>query len=349
MFNFIPYDFLWLMPLYWKIPFINLWIWQFFNLAFLVWFMYILYIYIVKQKTYSNWLVKKHSLILLDGKTWSWKTRLLTQLWRDAKKQNKNVIVVSNFFSWYWDLFFWSKKDFQLLQIDIARLWEQVNFSIEEKKEIEKHFPWYFWILEKDLEKKVKKIKNKYDILTLADEWYRYFDRRNFMSNFAKEEWQTLLLNLHQTRHSNQTIIATSQDSDTIDLDFRQLAHNEINTFSILWDLIYWFYQYNYLSEKKRKEVWWKNFKKKLFPNLFINYFEINSFVNFTIYNLYTSYNFVNKYLFKNKFKNLLFKEKIFFKEKILKYNTKFNVKINIDIYTPGLIYDIILKKEKES
>lgn len=354
MFDFIPRDFLYFIPMYWNIPWTHLWIWQFFNLAFFIWFFVCLYIFDKQKKYYARWLIKKHCVYMLDWKTWSWKTRLLTQIARDVKDKHTETIIISNFFCEYIDLYFSSIQDFKLLQIDIARLWEYLNFDDKEKKEIEKYFPWYFRIVDDELNKKVKKIKWKYDILTLWDEFYAYFHNRNFMSNFStKNWWDELLLNLHQTRHSNQTIILASQDDDNIDLDFRQIAHNEINVFSFFLDLFFWFNKFTYLSKKQIKKLWIEFKQSNFIPYIFLNYYELNKKINSFLSFCYWTYNFIFcKSLFLEninfiKIKQLLFIEKIYFAKKILKYNTKFNVKKSINVYQPWLIYDFLIKKEK--
>jgi len=62
-------------------------------------------------------------------------------------------------------------------------------------------------------------------------------------------------MNLHQTRHSKQTLLISSQDTDNLDLDIRQLAHNEFDMRSWILDLFYGFNVFSYLSKKEMKEM----------------------------------------------------------------------------------------------
>lgn len=354
-----PDNVLGFIPLYGVIPYIKIWIWEFFNIWIVTFLIVFFYYQDKNSKTYAHWIVRKHNVQLLDGETGSWKTRLLTEISSDARQQEQKLIVISNFYNAYSDFYFASLQDFKLLQIDIARLWEFSNFDDNEKKEIEKAFPGYFAFLsESEFKNKIKKIKNTYNILTLGDEFYAYFHNRNFMGNFSKKDWwDELLLNLHQTRHSNQTVILASQDDDNLDLDFRQIAHNEINVFSMFGDLIFWFNKYKYLSKKKQKEDGIEFKKINMFPTIFINWFELSRKINliksisFFIYNLFLTTHITGKYL-KNihfiKIKKIIFIEKIYFEKKHLKFYSKFNVKKNINVYKPGYIYDYIIKKEKE-
>ncbi len=375
MLEYIPNKVLWILEFYGTIPWTPVWIGQAFNIIIFITIIIFLYINDKKTKTYWKGIIKKHNVQLLDWKTGAWKTRLLTQISKDRREQNKNLIIISNFLNWYWDFGFLSMNDFKLLQIDIARLWEQNNFDLEQKKIIERQFPGYFLPNKEDedevkLLKKIKKIKWKYDFLTLCDEFYWYFHNRNFQSNFSKKtNWDHLLLNLHQTRHNNQTILMRSQDGDNLDLDFRQIAHNEINVFSFFSDLFYWYFAYKYLSKKQIAKTWIEFKKIGFFPHMFLNWYELSYKINNIKLLFYNVYNilFVNdiklkefknskiNYIFEKinnfrfiKIKKLLFNKKDYFKKKQLKFYTKFNVKTSLDIYYKGKLYDYILNLEKK-
>lgn len=347
--KYFPNKFLGFFPLFWDfpIPFTKyvLWMGQLYNLWVIIFIIYLIYQIRKNKLFYKNWLFRKNATYLISWKTGKWKTRLLTQIARDCV--SNNTIICSNFYHWYDKVFYSSFKDFCLLQIDISLLWEATNFIKEEKKIISKYFPDYFTIIDKDISEKVKKIKWKYHFITLWDEFYAYLHSRSFMSNFAKWEWKTLLMNLHQTRHSNQTLILASQDTDNLDLDLRQLAHNELNVKSWLLDIFYGFDIHTYLTKKEQKENGIEYIKNNKIPYFFFNSYIVYNFLN-KIFNQYQTF-----YIKIRKKININFQKDIknleFLKWNFLDYNTKFNVKLNINSYKSGDLFDYILEKEKNN
>lgn len=346
MFKYIPDDFLGIIPMYWVLPIPNfpMWIGEFWN----IWIILIIIYYLIswrKQKLYyKNWLIKKYATYLLSGKTGKWKTRLMAQIARDCK--SSMTIISSNFFHEYGDLFFSSFEDFCRLERDIAVFWLHQNFSISEKIAIQKKFPWYFEI-DEDTKKVIKKIKWKYDFLTLGDEFYAYLFNRNFMSNFAKGTGKQLLIDLHQTRHARQTLILASQNADSLDHDTRELAHNEIEVKSWLLDLVYWFDIQRYLNKYEQKTLGLEFQKVNKIPYLFFNFYlvwkSIDDFCKSFKRNLET-FNFRWK-----KFRtNWIRTEWKLFEDSKLKYETNYNVRVDIDTYKEWDLFSYLLELEKK-
>ena len=355
MIPFIPLDVVWIIPAYWEIPipFIwgTIWIGQFYNVWLILFWIWIFFTHRKNMLYFANWLFKKNNLINLWGKTWSWKTRLLSKVAMETHGKDNNI-VIGNFFDDNIDMYFASFDDFCMLQADVALLALHTNFSKDKivKDKILKHFVWYFDFGENT--HKIKKIKWLWNIITLWDEFYAYLHNRSFMSNFAKAEWKKLLLDLHQTRHHNQTIILASQDTDNLDLDLRQLAHQELEVKSYFLDLFYGFNIYKYLTKKEQTEIW-KEFKKlNRIPYLFINYYELNKMVERTYNNCrYIGFIFKNIIpILKKQKLNTKFEQKTywFFSKNILPYHTKFDIRIDKSIYKPWMLFDYILEKEKQ-
>lgn len=345
----IPEKIIWLMPAYWEIPLMftkyNLWIGQLYNLFLIIVIIYSLFKHRKNMLYFWNGLFKKNNVINLGGKTWKWKTRLLAKIAFESQNKDNNIIIW-NFYSKNIDLFYASFNDFCLLQADICLLALHSNFKDKEENEkILNNFKWYFNLWEN--EKLIKSIKWIYNIITIGDEFYAYLHNRSFMQNFAKEKWKKLLLDLHQTRHHNQTLLLASQDTDNLDLDIRQIAHQELEVTDYLLWLIYWFNIYKYLTKKEQTELW-REFKKlNKIPYLFINYYEINQIIE-KIYNRTRKIKWLyRKYIRKDK-TEFLYKKIILFKNKILPYNTKFDIRIDIDIYKPWDLFRYIIKLEKE-
>jgi hypothetical protein len=166
------------------------------------------------------------------------------------------------------------------------------------------------------------------------------------MQNFSKELWKKLLLDLHQTRHSKQTLLLASQDSDNLDLDLRQLAHNEIEVKSWILELFYGFNIYSYLTKKEQKEVW-KEFKKNnIIPYFFFNFYLINQFCTNWKY-LYWKYLYWIYCKLRKKVP-VEFKKSKFLSKYLLDFNTRFSVKINIDTYNQGDLFRFLENREKQ-
>jgi len=283
----------------------------------------------------------------------------MAQLARDSKTDT--TICVWNFFSGYTDVFYSSFGDFCAIQRDIAILWIMTNYEDEnEKKRIQKAFPGYFEV-EPETAKKIRKIKGKYDFLTLGDEFYAYLHNRNFMANFAKKDWKNLLSDLHQTRHANQTLILASQDADNLDYDLRQLAHNEIEVKSWVLDLFYGFDIYRYLSKHEQKTLGDEFAKSNRIPYLFFNfylvakvsermykafYMAMTEEMKFKVWKwAFGSFNIgLSKRIARNMPKTVAL-----LKSHILDYNSKSNVRPELEIYEPGQLFDFLINREKNT
>lgn len=322
------------------VPFLNISINLLGNIFFILGVILFIFFFIKSKEKYKKSFLKKHCIYNIWGKPWSGKTRIMSTIMRDISLYNSNTFCISNFFNWYSSFFFSSKNDFFYIQRDIAILSLYLNFDISEKIEIQKKFPRYFEI-PKDLEKKLKKIKELYkwsvNFVTMVDEAHLYFYNRNFMKNFAWENGGELLSLIHQTRHSNQLLILATQDTDSLDLDFRTIAEKEIEVKTYLWWIFYWFNTFSYLSEKYRGETE-KKFKKHREFNFFFNwylFFLLNEKINFALNKI------CKKLKIKKEFKKNFFQK--------LDYNTKFNVNSWIDIYQEWDIFNFLLDNKKNS
>lgn len=153
-------------------------------------------------------------------------------------------------------------------------------------------------------------------------------------------------MNLHQTRHSNQTLILASQDSDNLDLDLRQIAHNEIEVKSWFLDLVYGFNIYTYLTKKEMQKTGLEFKKNNIYPYFFFNIYVIYNFLN----KKFIQYQKLKTWIIQKRRKNYEaeIKNMKFLSDERLDFNTKFNVKINIDSYQSGDLFDYILEKEKK-
>lgn len=352
---FIPDQFLGVIPMFGEIPLgggWSIWIGELYNVGVILGILYLI-VSIRKQKLYyKNGLIKKHATYLLSGKTGKGKTRFMAQLARDT--QSDTTIVVSNFFSGYASLYYSSFVDFCAIQRDIAILGIATNFEPDEQARIRKAFPGYFDIAP-EIAKKVRKLKRKYDFLTLGDEFYSYLHNRNFMANFAKDSWKSLLSDLHQTRHANQTLILASQDADNLDYDLRQLAHNEIEVKSWLLDVLYWFDIYRYMSKHEQKAMGAEFVRSNRIPYFFFNFYLVAE----SVANMYQIFRhaFTHDYFwwkFQKKWGWFEFvaqklpKKVSIFESYILDYNTRFNVRPDLNIYKPGYLFDFLIQREKK-
>lgn len=348
MIYWIPDKILWLMPAYGEIPIPftqnTLGIWELYNVFILIALIFLVIRHRKNMLYFSNGLFKKNNVINIGGKTWSGKSRLLAKIAHENYWKDNNIIIW-NFFGDNIDIFFASFNDFCRIQADVCLLALHCNFK--DKEEIEKilkHFKGYFDLWEN--EKLIKSIQWIYNIITLGDEFYAYLHNRSFMSNFAKAEGKKLLLDLHQTRHHNQTLLLASQDTDNLDLDIRQIAHQEIEVKEYFLNLIYWFNIHKYLTKKEQTELGQEFKKINKLPYLFINYYEINLGLE-KIYNRLLKSKIWIKNLFKKQKEEFKYKKINLFSDKILPYNTKFDIRIDIDVYKPGDLFRFIIKKEK--
>lgn len=341
-----------LIPTYWVVPIINIPFAWLFDIIFIFWIMFFISWILKNQKYYLNWFLKKNTVYLIWWKFWNWKTRLLTQIWKDIKANYKNTIVYSNYHNWYSDLFFSSDDDFFKLQVDIQALGLYLNFTNEEKKEIENKFKNYFSFDKEYFEKhkksldKIKKIGSQINITWLCDEFHLYFYNRNFMKNFSWDKGRKKLETLHQTRHSNQLLIIATQETDTLDLDIRQIAEKEIEVKEWLNWFLFWFNIFTFLNSKEKTD------DKQFLKNNKIPYLFLNKYLMFILTeNLYIFYYKIEQkaLAFYNKrfWKNLYRENKLlnpFEKYKLL-YNTKFNINPSLNVYESGDLFKIIIEK----
>ena len=371
MFNFdCVNNALCLMPMFGTIPFTSFPMARGVNLIALLWVFIVLSAILKNEKYYKNWFLKKYAVYLVWWLPWEWKTRFLTKIGGEIKENSKNSIIYSNYYNENSDLFFSSMADFILLQRDIQALWLELNFDFEERKEIEKKFISYF---SSDQEytkrnaKKLKKIKDlniKIDILGLCDEFHLYLHNRSAMSNFSGEKWKKLLEMIHQTRHSKQLLLIATQDTDTLDLDLRQISDKEIEVKDFWNGLFYWFYLYKYLNLKfqnKDKTLFFQKINKM--PFWFFNWFiffnaikKINKKLDKLQKNIYY---FINNKIFlklNEKYKknyyiknNKILQLHPLFSKYNLPYNTNFNVNISLNVYKEWDLFNVILEKYKEN
>lgn len=343
---------LWLIPTYWSLV-IPLWTNNIYNIpigyiynGLFLFLIFVILITILKNKSYyKNWFLKKNSVYLIGWKPWNWKTRLMSMIMSTLIQEQKNLIICSNYANNYSDCFYSSREDFYLIQQDIQLISCLCNFTFEEKKEIEKQFNWYFnfWELYENNKKiinKIVKLNKKINFVTFGDEFHLYLHNRSAMSNFSGEKWKKLLELIHQTRHSKQLLIIATQDTDSLDLDLRQIADKEIETREYFFGLFFGFNLYYYLNSKFINPTIWLIFKKiNKIPFFFFNWFLIYEFFEFINFKL-------NKIYYKI-FKKNLFLKNLFLSKK-LKYNTNFNVNIWKNIYKSGDIFTIIYEKLKD-
>ncbi len=353
-------DILFFIPAFWTLPlpFIgNVKVWFLLNIIIFIAFFVLILAILKNQKYFKNWFLKKNTCYLIGWKMGDWKTRLMTKFSQEIiESENKkhNTFIIANYLNKNSNLFFQSFNDFYFLQKDIQAIALYLNFDWNEKKEIEKIFPWYFnyddYLVKykKEFEKIKTLTKWKIQFITLLDEAHLYFYARMAMSNFSKVEWKKMLEMLHQTRHSNQLLILSSQDTDAIDLDLRQISDKEIEVKEYMNWLFYGFNLYHYLNLKyQNKED--KLFFQKIntFPFVFFNFYllyklfiQLNQ-INIKIWSfLFKIYNKIFK---KNKIYDYNFKNP--FLAYVLPYNTNFNVNIWLNIYKEGDIFKKIIKK----
>lgn len=353
--------FLFYYEIYWNFPIPYLWtfkIWLIMNVMLVI-LLSMLYMQHLKNQKYYMWgFLRKYSWYLLWWLQWEGKSRLMTKILMDIKKNYKNTMIISNYYNDISDVEYSSFKDFYLLQRDIQAISLYLNFDIDEKREIEKKFPWYFnydnyAVKYKKEFKKIKELTGwKLDFASWNDEFHNYFYWRLFMSNYSnkKEEWieidwKKLLEIMHQQRHNRQLSLCASQDTDSMDYDLRTMADKEIEVKEWLYWLVYWFNLYKYLTSKyqnKAKELYFMRINKFL-PFIFFNWYIVHQ----NIKNIKTVINEILNKLTKNRIKidkNIT----TWFEGYILPYNTNFNVNIRLSIYHEwDLFYKIIEKFDK--
>lgn len=338
MIAYIPDNIIWIFPAYWEFPipfiWVNVWVGELYNIFFVVVFFLALIKHRKNMLYFKNGMFKKNNTIMIWGQTWEGKTRLMTEIAKETYKKDNNI-VITNFYSAYTDFAFASFDDFKRLQTDIWYL-SQKNFSIEEKNKINALFPWYFNKIPKEIKTKMDKIQGAYNFVTLSDEFYAYLYARTFMKNFSGEDWQKLMLDLHQTRHHEQTLILTAQETEHIDKDMRDLAHNEIEVKTWLLWFLYWFNVLKRIPKNRQTPETGEYIKVNRLPYIFINYYEIKKVID----------NLINIILLTKWRKKEKCESKLF-KNKILDYYTKFDVNTSINIYKQWKLFDYLIQKEK--
>jgi hypothetical protein len=157
------------------------------------------------------------------------------------------------------------------------------------------------------------------------------------MGNFSGDDGKKLLEMMHQTRHSKQLLMMASQDTDTLDLDIRQISDKEIEVKEFFNGLFFGFNLHKYLNLK------YQNLNDKLvfqkinrIPFVFLNYYlffktveKLDNLQFKTVTYAYSAYNkrFKKARLYTYRINNP-------FKSKRLPYDTNFNVNININVYS---------------
>jgi hypothetical protein len=299
---------------------------SYFYLLFFLFVFVVVYVllWLINYGKYSRFLMTKFWYVLIWWKFASWKTRLLSQIWKTAFENKK--FVISNFYLGYSFLNFSSKKDFLFLVNDLLFLGEIQNYSDEDFLLYYKNY-WKDFINEwlkrrKEFRKKYKYIPcNWYvcNFVVLCDEFHQYFSNREHMVNFSWEN-KEFLTSLHQVRHFNTLMVLATQDIEDLDLKFRKLASYEIDTLQF-WNLIFWFNIFRYNHKRNEDE---KNFDA-------INKLPILRFNSYSINFIIKSF---EKKLNSIKFLTRLLKRKISFRKfNTLPFDTKFNVNVAVSIY----------------
>lgn len=313
-------------------------------ILFVVCGIYLLFSYANSKKQYGNYLYEKFGIILIGGKFNSGKTRLLAQFASDTYTK-KNTFVISNFYNAYSFCQFSSFKDFCNILDDLLLLGEYQNFTTEEGKKIMEKFPGYFNNEEFKIFKKYRFIPSAgtdiCNFVVEGDEFHQYLYNRSAMSNFSTEEGKKLLQTLHQVRHYNTLCVFSTQEIDELDLKLRHLASYEIDTFNFL-NIWYGYNFFRYILNKRntKEEKNEREFQKvNKRPILFLNGY----FLNFILKDIENVCNRIKKrsirYYNRTFKKNFIYKPIILPKFKKLDFETKFNVKLDKDIYTKEDIF----------
>lgn len=265
----------------------------------------------------------------------------------NLQKDDKEHIVISNYYSWYTHIRFNSVDDMINLLLDVQELSEYQNYSAEEIKEYYKAESKEIIQKKLDSNKKLSKFKNipkdwyYTKFLWTCDEFQNLFFSRNSLSNF---NWKnSILLKLfHQVRHMNSLLIFATQNADELDLKFRRLATYYVNTWDKFNDYLYWYNIFYF----QNNSIWRKLDESELYqinkaPIIKINKYKLNNIIIF--FNMF----FLK---IKRKYQKIkLFKIKYRFDE--LNFNSKFNCDPDNSIYKPWYLFtylDNFYKEEKK-
>lgn len=285
--------------------------------------------FIKNNKDDNLFLQSKFWFIILDWKFWTWKNRFMTNL----QKESKNYIILSNYYSWYTNIRWNSLDDLKNLLIDVWKISEYQNFTIEETKEYYKNTGEQLKLKIENYERIKKNFKNIpknwyfTKFLFTCDEFQNLFFWRNSLSNFSWEN-KILLKLFHQVRHLNSMFVFTTQNADELDLKFRRLATYYINTWDSFNDWFFWyniFYFDTNLAKQKLNESDLQRINKT--PIIKLNKYKLNNIIldwNFFIHKLFRKYkkSFIKKFDIKFRFDELQF-------------NSKFNADPEHSIYNP--------------
>jgi len=146
---------------------------------------------------------------------------------------------------------------------------------------------------------------------------------------------------MHQVRHYNTLAILATQDLDDLDNKLRKLASYEIDTLNFFGVVFgYNFFRYELNKRKTQKEDDKREYRIiNKFPILFLNGYALN----FIIEDFEKKLNGIRKYFiqkYNHTFgKNYIYKPVIYEKFKQLDFESKFNVKIEKDIYEKGSLF----------
>lgn len=306
--------------------------------------LYLLAMYMHSKNTYGGYLYTKYGYILIGGKFNNGKTRLLAQFASDVYEK-ANTFVISNYYNAYSFISFSSFVDFVNILDDLLLLGEYQNFTGAESKKIEEKFPDYFSNEDRKIFEKYKYIptggKEHCDFLLEGDEFHQYLYARNSISNFSGEIGEHLLQTMHQVRHYNTLCVLATQDLDDLDNKLRRLASYEIDTLNY-WGIFFGYNFFHYFLNKRKtqKEDDKREFRQiNKFPILFVNTYTLNFFID----DFERAYNGIAQWginLYNKKFeKNIIFRKRMFERFKTLDFESKFNVKLDKDIYVKGDLF----------
>jgi len=312
-------------------------------IAFVVFGIYLVFMYFYSKRVYGRYLYTKTGYILIGWKFDNGKTRLLAQFAQDTHLV-PHTFIISNFFNAYSFLSWSSFDDFCNILDDLLLLWEYQNFNMQEAEKIEQKFPNYFSEGERKMLKKFKHIPYggiHCNFILQGDEFHQYLYSRNSISNFSGEKGDRLLQTMHQVRHYNTLCMLATQDLDDLDLKLRRLASYEIDTLNYFWLFFgYNFFRYELNKRQTQKEDDKRQYRKiNRFPILFFNSYSLN----FVIDDIEKIVNRLRIYVWwkinKRFWKNVLYKKFVLQRLKSLDFESKFNVKLQKDIYNKGDLF----------
>lgn len=212
--------------------------------------------YKINKTKSEKFLHAQNGYIIIDGKFWKGKTRFLTLLAREGKKQG--MIILSNFYNSYEDIRWNSVEDLIRLLTDVWVLWEAQNYS---EDEIRKMYAAEGKARVKEKIDSVKHIKRAYKnipmnwfytrFLLSGDEMQNIFFNREAMSNFSGTK-KSLLKLLHQIRHFNSLGTFALTDAREIDLKFRRISSYYLAFSDMLGGLILKYHIYNFDLDKEQ-------------------------------------------------------------------------------------------------